>query len=314
LVSPNVYTDHFFHLAYLNPNNHLYSKGTYDVLYVISSFLIITLLRAGLMEWVFEWAAMRAGIRSQGKKQRFIEQAWRCTYFLVMWTAEMVLLYQSPYRFDSKELWTDWPLRELTVHYKRHYLVQLAFWLQQLFTLHIEKRRSDHWQMFLHHVVTIALISASYYTHFTSVGHAVMCVMDPVDILLPLAKLLKYLHFQKACDFTFVVFVIFWIVARHGLFLAVLYSTWAEAGDIIGYRCFPFPRPALDASEFTHDICLSHALLDTFITLLAALQCMTVVWFAMIVKVAVRVLVGNGAEDSRSDDDDSDSDSEKKTS
>jgi len=70
---------------------------------------------------------------------------------------------------------------------KWYYLVQTAFWLQQLFVVNIEERRKDHWQMFTHHVFTSALLFTSYGFYQTKAGNVILCIMDVVDILLPVS-------------------------------------------------------------------------------------------------------------------------------
>src|ERR1700743_1521191 len=72
------------------------------------------------------------------------------------------LMYNSPYWMDLAQMWVDWPVRELGGTFKWYYLVQYAFWLQQIFVLNIEERRKDYHQMFAHHIVTCMLIFASY--------------------------------------------------------------------------------------------------------------------------------------------------------
>jgi acyl-CoA-dependent ceramide synthase len=57
----------------------------------------------------------------------------------------------------------------------------------------IEKRRKDHWQMFTHHMVTTALIFTSYGYHQTKVANLILCMMDVVDLFLPVSL---------ACDYT----------------------------------------------------------------------------------------------------------------
>jgi acyl-CoA-dependent ceramide synthase len=64
-------------------------------------------------------------------------------------------------------------------------LAQIAFWIETMIALNIEKRRKDYWHMFAHHVITILLIVTSYASNFTRVGNLILCQMDLVDILLP---------------------------------------------------------------------------------------------------------------------------------
>ena len=88
---------------------------------------------------------------------------------------------------NFKELWTDWPVREINGLFKWYYLVQYAFWIQQIFVLNIEERRKDFHQMFAHHLVTCSLIYGSYVYHLMRVGNVILCVMDVTDILLPVS-------------------------------------------------------------------------------------------------------------------------------
>jgi len=53
-------------------------------------------------------------------------------------------MYHSPYWFNLHEMWTNFPTRNITALVKWYYLVQIAFWLQQLFVVNIEERRNDH--------------------------------------------------------------------------------------------------------------------------------------------------------------------------
>jgi acyl-CoA-dependent ceramide synthase len=94
-------------------------------------------------------------------------------------------MYNSPYWMNLKELWSEFPTRLITPQVKWYYLVQFAFWLQQLYVVNIEERRKDHWQMFTHHVFTSALLFTSYGFYQTKVGNVILCLMDVADILLP---------------------------------------------------------------------------------------------------------------------------------
>jgi very-long-chain ceramide synthase len=49
-------------------------------------------------------------------------------------------------------------------------------------------------------------------------------------------------------------------------------------------------------------VCWTRGVMTTFVSLLFALQCVLIVWFLMIIRVAWRVIRGSEAEDSRSED------------
>ena len=97
-------------------------------------------------------------------------------------------MYRSEYWLDLRNLWVNWPDREMDGLFKWYYLVQFAFWLQQILVVNIEERRKDYAQMFTHHVITSVLMLTSYAYHQTKVGNLILCLMDVVDIVLPVSS------------------------------------------------------------------------------------------------------------------------------
>jgi acyl-CoA-dependent ceramide synthase len=96
-------------------------------------------------------------------------------------------MYNSPYWLDLRAMWSTWPNREITGLFKWYYLVQFAFWIQQILVVNIEEKRKDYAQMFTHHVVTCALLLMSYGYYHTPVGNVILCLMDVIDIILPVS-------------------------------------------------------------------------------------------------------------------------------
>lgn len=109
-----------------------------------------------------------------------------------------------------------------------------------------------------------------------------------------------------------------WFVARHVLYLAVCYSAWAHVPSTMPYACFsgphadlagPMPHPADGGLAYLLEpllrqdglVCFNHTVQWAFISALLFLQAITLFWFAMIIRVAVGVFRGEGADDSRSD-------------
>jgi very-long-chain ceramide synthase len=208
---------------------------------------------------------------------------------------------------------------------KWYYLVQFAFWLQQIVVVNIEERRKDHVQMFTHHVITCTLIFTSYGYHQTKVGNLILCLMDVVDLFLPLAKILKYLKWRRSCDVAFGVFMLTWFLARHVGYLTVCYSVWRHIPQEIAYGCYaggdldlrgPMPVPAgwdylaLPFLDPVGLVCWNDGIKWVFLSLLLALQVVLLIWFTMICKVAYKVVSGEGADDTRSDDEDDEEDDE----
>lgn len=118
-----------------------------------------------------------------------------------------------------------------------------------------------------------------------------MVLMDFCDIILPLAKMLRYMERLVACDAAFVAFLVSWLFTRHVGFLLILYSTW--------YR-YPILRPITFVPNTQDPITVKHYY--AFNALLGALEVLMMVWFISIINVAWSVLRGKPAEDVRSDE------------
>lgn len=167
------------------------------------------------------------------------------------------------------------------------YIMYIARYFQAGLSVFLEFKRKDFAEMLLHHVVTVVVTSMSYAYGWNHVGLIVMTLLDPADVPLHLAKLCKYIAeasdrkiWQFIADRLFEVFAVLFFVTRIGLYGYVCWSTRIESKRYI---------PGSDVSN----IC------EACLLVLLALQ---VYWFYLIIKVAVRLASGKGAEDPRSDD------------
>ncbi|KAJ6790111.1 hypothetical protein PWT90_05642 [Aphanocladium album] len=319
------HTNKFFHLSYFNAETGNYAIGADDT-YLITFFIVLfTGLRAGCMEYMLAPIGRSYGISKRKDLTRFTEQGWLFVYYSVFWTMGAYIYYQSPYWLNLRELWTDWPNREMDGLMKGYVLAQWAFWLQQIIVINIEDRRKDHWQMFSHHIITTFLISSCYFYHFTRVGNLILVIMDVVDLFLPAAKCLKYSGFTTACDYAFGLFMVSWFAARHVIYIMVCWSVYAHTREVMASGCFTGTNSNLVGPQqppeglgyilepfynSTGRVCFNNTVRWAFLAPLLLLQVITIVWFTMIVRVAMKVLRGDGAEDSRSDDEEEEEEEE----
>jgi len=200
---------------------------------------------------------------------------------------------------------------------KWYTLVQYAFWLQQIMVINIEKKRKDYWQMFTHHIVTTLLIFTSYGYHQTKVANLIFCIMDIIDVVLAVAKCLKYVGHDTLSDIMFGLFMLVWLATRHIMFMIMCWSVYADILKTIAYGCYsgrngaingPFPPPNRFAHLFEpfRDpegvVCWNDKIKWGFLSALLFLECIMLMWFYMIVQVALKVVRGGQADDVRSDD------------
>jgi len=233
---------------------------------------------------------------------RFAEQSWSFVYYSIQWSYGFYIHRRLPTQiFNLIDLWRSSPHDPIPGPVKFYYLVQIAFYLHQVLILNAEARRKDHAQMMTHHVVTIILILASYFGHFTRIGCVVMLIMDWCDILLPMAKMLRYLAFSNVCDVVFGFFLLSWLVTRHALFIVVIISAFADIPRVVSFEWAP-----------EKGLYLSRPIWIVLSTMLVVLQVLHVAWFGIICRVAWRVLTkGEGASDDRSDDEEMEQDGKK---
>lgn len=135
-----------------------------------------------------------------------------------------------------------------------------------------------------------------------------------------IAKILRYIGQETACNITFGVFVITWFITRHVMYLRLCYDIYRDVPgpDTMLYGCYSGITNELlteipaQPDYFSHlfwpfqdldgVICLNLEVKLLFLGMLVFLQSLSMIWFGMIVKVIAGILMGGNAEDSRSDD------------
>ncbi|ODQ81463.1 hypothetical protein BABINDRAFT_32812 [Babjeviella inositovora NRRL Y-12698] len=294
------YTSKFLYLQnQTGTNPATYDTHIDDVYFVMTWIVLLVFIRSILMDYLFKPIARAYNINSAKALTRFAEQGWSFTYYSISWGVGMWLYVRSNYWLDCDNIFRGWPHQTFSVAFKSYYLIQIACWLQQIFVLNVEEKRKDYVQMFSHHIITCILCIGSYYKHFTNIGHVILVIMDLVDIFLAAAKMLKYLGYSTACDVMFILFMVSWIILRHGVYNYILWHASTRLFMLMAPRHCSL---ATDPDMF----CFVDWDVKIFLWLLAGLQVITLIWMYMIARVAYKVITGSGAEDVRSDEDDTD--------
>lgn len=299
----NPYTSKFIQLQYKigqdENGTSLYDIGIDDCYMVMLWVILLTFLRSFLMNYL--WGPFASYFYNMKSNQvtRFAEQSWSCYFAAFSFGFSWYIYYNSPYYNNLNNLFIDWPHDDLLPRYKVYYLLQIGFWFQQIFVLNVEKKRKDYIQMFSHHIVTCLLLIGSYYYYFIRIGNLILILMDPVDIFLSGAKLLKYCGYTRLCDIMFILFLFSWIILRHICYNYIFYHAWSNAQNLMSesVRC----DVGVDLKR-----CWSPKILDGFYCLLGGLQIITLIWLYFIFRVAYKVITGKNAEDVRSDSEDDD--------
>ena len=226
----------FFQISYYNPESGNYALGWDDICFVFYWIIFFFGARCATMDYVLESDSCIGWYQQEEGKDSVcgaaVDSCYTITCSLALGctytTTQTTGLICGHFGKAGQR-------REMDGLAKWYYLVQFAFWLQQIAVVNIEERRKDHWQMFSHHIITCALIFTSYGYHQTKVGNVILVLMDIGDITFAFAKILKYLGFQTACDLAFGVFMISWFVLRHACYMTVWWSIYKHipAGDSV---------------------------------------------------------------------------------
>ncbi len=123
----------------------------------------------------------------------------------------------------------------------------------------------------------------------------------------------------------FVIFLTTWLVARHGIYISLCWSIYRDVPRVMPFACYSGATEELetDANQLGSrwryaepffdqkgTICLDSSVKSVFLGLLLMLQVLSIVWFGMIIKVALSLVRGESANDTRSSDEDEGEDEE----
>lgn len=99
-----------------------------------------------------------------------------------------------------------------------YYIISMSFYYSLCISQFFDVKRKDFWQMFIHHIATVTLMSLSWVCNLYRAGTLVLVVHDCADIFLDAAKMAKYTSYQKVCDTLLGIFTVLWIVTRIGIY------------------------------------------------------------------------------------------------
>ncbi|XP_048878788.1 ceramide synthase 5 [Brienomyrus brachyistius] len=230
---------------------------------------------------VQRWFRHRRNQDKPGTLTKFCESMWRFTFYLFIFTYGIQFLWQSPWMWDTRKCWYNYPYQVLSPGLYYYYVTELAFYWSLMFSQFRDIKRKDFLVMFVHHLATVSLISFSYVNNMVRVGTLVMCVHDASDFLLESAKLANYAKYQRLCDSLFVLFGMVFVTTRLVIYpFWILNTTLFESWAIVG----PYPSWWL------------------FNGLLLVLQVLHIIWSYLIARIAFKAMLrGKVSKDDRSD-------------
>lgn len=110
--------------------------------------------------------------------------SWRCLYYIYSFFYGLIVLWDKPWLWDINHCYYKYPYHPVTNDIWWYYMVSMAFYWSLSFSQFFDVKRKDFWQMFIHHIATIALMCFSWVGNLTRIGSLVLLVHDCADIFL----------------------------------------------------------------------------------------------------------------------------------
>lgn len=140
--------------------------------------------------------------------------------------------------------------------------------------------RGDFTEMFVHHVITNLLVIGSSHMRFTRIGCMVFLVHDISDIPVDLSKLANFLKWKITSVLCFISLLIMWIFAR--LIVLPLYivkSVFTES-----HRALSFEDGGVHERHY-------NVMIPVFRILLVGITSLHVFWFAILMRIFLKLLL-----------------------
>ncbi|OBZ70049.1 Sphingosine N-acyltransferase lac1 [Grifola frondosa] len=294
--SPLLFISH--RVSTSSDNDSRYAKGYLDLVFIAYYIVFWSLIRQLITIKLCRPIARWFGIRKEGKLDRFGEQGYAVIYFLFMAIWGIRIMSQLPtWWYRTEYFWIDYPHWDMKPELKRYYLMQAAYWCQQLIVLllGLEKPRKDYGELVAHHFVTLWLVGWSYLVNLTLIGNAVYVSMDLPDVFLALSKLLNYIQYDKTKIALVFVFLGIWTYFRHWLNFVIMYSVWTQFDFIPETAKRWYPAEGVWMVWWMK--------YQVFVPILL-LQFLNLFWYMLILRIVYRALTEMKATDVRSDDED----------
>jgi len=167
------------------------------------------------------------------KLKKATETCWRFVVYMLLFLWGCFVLFRTDWFLDNSKWYPDHVHHPFTWDMKIYYFLELSFYLSLLISQFVDVKRRDFYQLFVHHVTTIILLTLSYICSFYRFGVVILFLHDVADVWLEAAKLTNYAKIQKVCDVLFAVFGILFFFTRlvyYPLYVAYAWFHYREAG------------------------------------------------------------------------------------
>lgn len=214
--------------------------------------------------------------------EKFTENCWHFLFYSLNFIFGLCVLWNKSWLWNFIDMFRDYPNHSIDNGLWWYYNITLGFYISLSFLHFFETRRKDFWQMLIHHILTLALITVSWTVNAFRGGSLVIFIHDIADVLLEGVKAINYAKYERLGNFVFILFTKVWIITRLVMFSRVVYC-----GIVFFPKLFaPYPL-----FYFLGSLCISLLFLHFL-------------WTYMIFKMIYRMFTAKKLEDIRSSSED----------
>ncbi|KAH9511532.1 Ceramide synthase 1 [Dermatophagoides farinae] len=267
---------------------------------IIAFAIIMTVIRKSLWMNFIRNNLIKNGYVSARNERKFIESGWSFSFYTFTTIIAALIINSNGFIEDPSRIFTNYSVeRPIPVLIKYLYWLEIGFYLHSIYAVYfINSWKYDSIVMIIHHVVTLFLLSFSYWVRLHNVGVTVIYFHDICDVILEGSKclvclqlsLIKYLE-SKIRIMNFALFIIAWFYYRLYLFPMIsLMESITFLNEIVSRELFTFGYGLF--------------------SFLLIIYCMDVFWAVLIVNLIINGLWRKNCkiDDPRESDDDDDDD------
>ena len=237
---------------------------------------------------VERWLRQRACVCKTSPLTKFCNLAWEASYYILYSILGLVVLWDKEWLWNINHCFIGFPEHSLDDWVWIYYIVSLGYYWSMTITHFFQHRRKDSTQLFVHHLLTILLISFSWVVNFVRIGTLVLVVHECGDIPMLLAKIFKLCGSQRGMDAFFIIFLVLWMCTRVGLYPFWIMRVTLFRAHVILQMWYP--------------------VYYIFNGLMLVLLLIHIMWTYLILRIVVRMLLFKEISDVRSSSEASDED------
>jgi len=207
------------------------------------------------------------------------------------------IIQHPDFWLDTTLMWTNYPNHPVTDFIQCMYLLQMAYYVDDLLTIvqdavTKEKKVMDlvmnlvHHSTTAHHVITIMLLVGSSKYNFTRVGSMVSTLHVMSDIPKDMAKIASKLGWKQASQVSFVLMLVTWFLTR-------LYWYPKLCLNSVLYESFP----VYDAASTQTELAQIEFVKKLLTYLLVTIQVLNFLWFLFLLKMLFEIILKGGIKD-----------------